>query len=383
MRILHIFDDWKWTGPAEPTARLCLELQRRGHEVTFACKEPPSQFAVTLRGRAEELGLHPLCRFSLARWHHLADNLRDMWSLSRYLTENRVQILHTHSSHAHLLGALAARRGARSIRVVRTHHQAEPLKAHLFSRLLFGRLTDGLVLISERAKRADVQSFSLPEEKVATMCGAVDLAKYRPQTSANGMRTAYGIGPADVVVGIVARAQRHRRFDVLLQAMALAVKEMPNLKLLVVGRGTHIHEVAVAPAERLGLSDCVIFSGYRTEDYVATLAVMDLKVFLVPGSDGTCRAVCEAMAMGKPIVAARRGILPEIVEDGVSGYVIDDTPQNLADAILVLARDPQRRREMGQAANAAATERFSFAKQADAVETLYQNLLGELDRDAR
>ena len=65
---------------------------------------------------------------------------------------------------------------------------------------------------------------------------------------------------------------------------------------------------------------------------------MDIFVFLMAGSDGTARALREAMAMGKPVVVADRGILPELVEDGISGLVVKDTPDELAKATLQLLR---------------------------------------------
>ena len=79
--------------------------------------------------------------------------------------------------------------------------------------------------------------------------------------------------------------------------------------------------------------------------------------------------------MGVPVVAARRGMLPELVEHGERGLVIDDTPANLANAIVELARDPERRRCMGKAAQAYAQARFSLARQARAVGDIYRELM--------
>ena len=64
------------------------------------------------------------------------------------------------------------------------------------------------------------------------------------------------------------------------------------------GRGTHLDEVAVAPARELGIADRVVFAGYHRRDYAAILRAMDLLCFLVPGSDGSCRAVLEAAGSG-------------------------------------------------------------------------------------
>jgi glycosyltransferase involved in cell wall biosynthesis len=107
------------------------------------------------------------------------------------------------------------------------------------------------------------------------------------------------------------------------------------------------------------------------EDYPRALACFDLKVFLVPGSDGTCRAVREAMAMGIPVVSSRRGILPEIVRDGQDGLVVDDDVEPLAAAITRLAADPALRARMGQAAIERARTDFCQTRQAERVAGAY------------
>ena len=134
--------------------------------------------------------------------------------------------------------------------------------------------------------------------------------------------------------------------------------------------------VAVEPARKMGLNGRVLFPGYKGgEEYVDALASMDMKVFLVPGTDGACRAVREAMAMGLPIIAARRGMLPEIVKAGEVGLVIDDSPENLSSAILKLAGDETLRRDMGRSARKWALEHFSLDREAEQVEAIYKTLI--------
>jgi len=77
---------------------------------------------------------------------------------------------------------------------------------------------------------------------------------------------------------------------------------------------------------------------------------MDIFVFLMAGSDGTARALREAMAMGKPVIVANRGMLPELVEHGISGLVVNDTPEALFQATLQLLHHPEMREALGKAA---------------------------------
>ena len=142
------------------------------------------------------------------------------------------------------------------------------------------------------------------------------------------------------------------------------------------GIGTEMESVAVRPTRERGLDDAVVFPGYlRGDEYVAALRALDAKVFLMPGTDGSCRAAREAMALGTPIIAARRGMLPELVADRETGLVIDDTPENLANAIIELARNEDLRRRMGEAARQTALRRFDPVTQAEQVEKVYEGIL--------
>jgi len=107
------------------------------------------------------------------------------------------------------------------------------------------------------------------------------------------------------------------------------------------------------------------------------LRALDVKLFLVPGTDGTARAVREALACGLPVVCTRRGMLPELVRDGVTGHTLEESVPAFAGALLDLWRNPEARRRMGAAARRDAEERFDLRHQVAAVHSVYRALLGE------
>jgi len=372
LRILHLFGEWKWTGPSEPILTLCKQQKEMGHKVWLACKRPPDGQSGALIQMAEEAGVTVLTDFALDRGILQKHFIRDLFRLRRFLRENAVDVLHVHQGYDHFLAALAARKKSIDAVVIRTNHKGEPLSRRRLERLLLKKFTEGLVEVSEKAMRADSEVVNTPNKCILALPGATDLSRFRPSAGSPGKRRELGVADDDIVVGIVARMQRHRKFDLLLEGFALAAREMPNLKLLIIGRGTHKREVVMEPVERMRLKEKVILAGYRTGgDYVETLSVFDMKVFLVPGSDGSCRAVREAMAMGKPVIATRRGALPEIIVDGETGLLIDETPKALKEAILRLARDGKLRERMGAAARRLAEQRFRIEPQAKRIEDLY------------
>jgi glycosyltransferase involved in cell wall biosynthesis len=174
---------------------------------------------------------------------------------------------------------------------------------------------------------------------------------------------------------MVARFQKYRRTEVFLEAVQTIAKEFPTVKVLLVGRSGQIQKSVIKPMKQLGVEKWIILAGYRTEDYLDTLACMDIFLFLMAGSDGTARALREAMAMGKPVIVADRGMLPELVENGMSGFVVKDTPELLAEAALQLLRHPEMRKAMGEAAREKAHREFRLDRQVEAVEKFYKEMI--------
>ncbi|MFH1230062.1 MAG: glycosyltransferase family 4 protein [Planctomycetota bacterium] len=418
MKILHIFNDWKWTGPSEPILNLCSGLIKSGEIVHLACpvrneaveeiityqkvlhpihknasnglkmqqclataclQAPTSDSSGrNLPDKAKESGIKTLLLSPLPKYFPFLAIAQNIKKLTGYISsEQGFDIIHCHSSIDHFY-SYRVRRHYKNIKIIRTNHKGFPLELSYSNKFLLKYATDGYIALSKNLAEIDCKNFSLvPPCGIATIGGAVDI---RPEIkSGDNLRSELGLKKDDIVIGVVARVQRHRRFNIIIEAMRLVVKEMPSVKLLIIGRGTHYDELVTEPVKELNLGDNVISAGYRSsktplhlqpvrsedsseenelrqrfisdvlntsngarkDDYFDIINILDFGVYLVPGSDGSCRAALELMAAGKPLIVARRGVLPEIVDDNRSGLVIDDTPENLAQAILHLAKDKE------------------------------------------
>ncbi len=352
---------------------LAVTQRAAGHTVLYAGGVCPDDGSSILREKAIARGLEPLEGLTLAKHRHRRFDAEDVELVGLVMSKERPQIVHTHMMNDHDIAVKAAARSDYQPTLVRTIYDHD-LKMNRRLRALLGK-TEGLVFLSRHAHERFVAERLFDAERCVVVEGAVDTERFAPRLKCAERQAEYGIGPDDFLVGIVARVQHHRRFEILLAAAKIATANDPHVKFMIVGRGTHLEEIAKEPVQRMGLVDRVIFSGYRSGDYVDTINLFDAKVFLVPGSDGSCRAVRELMAIGKPVIAANRGMLPEIVTDGVDGLVIDDTPENLAEAILALAADRGRATRMGEAAAKKAVNSFGWAQHAAKVEDLYKQLL--------
>jgi glycosyltransferase involved in cell wall biosynthesis len=381
MKILHLFSDWKWTGPADPVTSLCKELERRGHDVTFAYQRPPLPVEDSLEKRVLRKEIKATDQFHLNhalkfyQCSYIPKNLQDILRVKDYIEDQKFDILNVHHSHDHIIGGIAARMAKSPCIVIRTDHKRDFIKPSLGNRLLISNFTDGVMTFSEKARGEDAKHFGFPPERVGRMMPALDLDRYDLKKGFKDMRTVLGIAPNDVVIGMVARYQKYRRTRVFLEAIRIIAKASSNFKVLLVGRSSQMEESVIRPMKELGVAPWVVLGGYRTDDYLDTLACMDIFIFLMAGSDGTARALREAMAMRKPVIAADRGMLPELVDHGISGLVVKDTPESLAEATLQLLRHPEMRDAMGRAAWEKAHREFRLDRQAEAVETFYQEMI--------
>jgi glycosyltransferase involved in cell wall biosynthesis len=280
-----------------------------------------------------------------------------------------VELVHAWHTRDHLLAVAATAGRRRETVLVRSVPRAEPPAATPWTRWLVGPATDALVCVSPRsAERWQPLRGARPTFGVF---GAIDPTRFYPAGADPAVRESLGLKLEHRVVGIVARVQPHRRFDLVLEAAAELFRVDPAARLLVIGRGTRHAELAQAPAARLGIADRVVFAGYRTKDYADILRAIDVLTFLVPGSDGTCRALLEAAACGVPAVVSHRGALPELVVHEQTGLVVSETSSALAQAWGALLGNAERRRALGRAAAERAQHLFAPERYAAEVEAIY------------
>ncbi len=193
------------------------------------------------------------------------------------------------------------------------------------------------------------ERFRVAPERILATRGAVDASTFTPDGA--DLRAPLGIERGAPVVGIVTRVKAGRRLEELVDAFRIVADRMPEARLVVVGRGEGLEDLRVRVAHR-GLQDEVIFAGYRTgEELGAAYRTFDVVALLAEGNDGTCRALLEGMAAGRPGVAYRFGAPAEAVVDGTTGLLAEPGDVGgLADALVELLSSPQRARALGAAA---------------------------------
>jgi glycosyltransferase involved in cell wall biosynthesis len=170
----------------------------------------------------------------------------------------------------------------------------------------------------------------------------------RPST-----RRALGLADDEVIVVTIANYRKQKGYRGLLEAARIAAASFPQLRFLVIGYGPLEKRIKAWHAE-LGLADRVLLLGYR-EDVMELLCAGDIFV-LASHYEGGPIAVLEALAAGLPVVAGAVGFVPDVMTDGVEGFLVRPLdPAAMAERIVELAKDPQLRQRMSSAARVAGT----------------------------
>jgi glycosyltransferase involved in cell wall biosynthesis len=364
LSVLHLVANRWWTGSAEPVIRLVLGLRARGHRAELGLISGDR-----FEGKAREAGITPVPGLSLEARFDPLGLARDVARVRRLVREAAVDVVHVHHSHDHWLGALC--RGGAAL--VRTFHNQRSVRLGWAARALYRR-ADAIVAVSApieaRCRRAGIAA-----ARLSRVGGVVPVDRFASDAGAADVRREVGASDGPVI-GCVARLAHDRGHEALIRGFQRFLDVAPGARLLLVGKG-EARERLEGLVTSLGLAGRAIFTGYRDADLPAVLHALDVFILMGAGSDESCRAALEAMAAGRPVIARRVGALPEAVEEGVTGVLLDDDrPETVAAALGVVLADPARARSMGAAGRARARRDFSPERHAADVEAIYLGALG-------
>jgi glycosyltransferase involved in cell wall biosynthesis len=278
-------------------------------------------------------------------------------------------IVHTDGPRNTLYAGLAARlRGKPLVWHIRTSEYDR------YDRLLYG-LSSRVVLVA-RALRARF-GWARGQGKFETIYNGVDLSQFSP-SDGKLARKHYGIDGETLVISTTARIEPSKGQIHLIEACALARKNLPDFRILLAG-GTSDRDYrdrCAARAAAFGISDRLIFAG-EVDDVMPILQATD--IFVLPSlAEAFPRSVIEAMAVGRPVVVSDAGGCPESVVEGESGLVFPAGDVGcLSERLLSMAGDRSRRERMGEMARRRVRELFDIEENVRKTEALYREMLDE------
>ena len=198
--------------------------------------------------------------------------------------------------------------------------------------------------------RERLAALGLPQNRICVVYNGIDISRYRPDAKQRqALEKEFSSGPETLFMLFASAFVELKRPDVALRVCGELVKRGINARLLMAGSGP-MRISLEALADELGIQKHVSWLGHR-ENLQSVLQGVDMLLHTTKG-EAFGNVLVEAMACGIPIVATRSGAAPEIIEDGVTGLLVDSgngEAERAADAIQALWKDPERRAAMGQA----------------------------------
>ena len=399
LHLLHALDPTRYTpvvvlGQDGP---LLTRLRAEGIETHLLPLAP--QVAHTRKDT-----LHPT---SLLRLGAAAHSLAYIFRLARFIQERDVDLVHTNSLKADLLGGVAAR----LVRVPVIWHVRDRIVADYLPpaavrafRFLCRLLPNYIIANSQ----ATLTTLATPPSARATVIHSGVVKKPLrvvhdgiPDGACSGEESGWsaeeaeasleeelfvpsepGSGPA--VIGLVGRLSPWKGQHIFLEAAALVAQSYPGTRFVLIGSALFGEEGYVAglhaQVARLGLAEVVEFTGFCS-DVLSRMQSLDIVAHASTTGEPFGQVVVEGMLAGKAVVATNGGGVPEIVVEGVTGLLVPmGDAQALAGGLCALLSDPVRRQQMGREGRKRALEHFSIELTARKVEQVYEQFWADSER---
>jgi len=219
-----------------------------------------------------------------------------------------------------------------------------------------------IIAVSHFTKRELLEYYKVPEEKIRVIHNGVDVNKFKPAQDKRKVKEELGFNPDDLTILSVGRLYARKGLFTLIESMPAVVNRFKNAKFIISGKGQSDEmRKLIAHAEKIGVKDSIIFTGYYPDKKLPKLyQAADVFAFSTFYEHHPF-AVLEALSTGLPVVTTSVGGIPETIESGKNGFLVEPfNPKQFADRILYLLEHPAEAAEMGLLARQTILERFDW-----------------------
>lgn len=370
LNVLHIISDTNIGGAGRHLLTFLENFDRARIKVWVLC--PPGSLLVE-RCAAAGVETYTSPYFAGDKsfgWRGLMGLLREVGGI---IKRHKIDIVHTHATFSGRLAAMIA--GARGVVYTKHRMDWEASRGGLKNRAVsfLNRSTCHRVIAVSHAVRESLLKEGMPEERIKVIYNGINVKRFRENALKENPKAQLKIDK-DRVVGMVARLEPEKGHRYFLEAAAMVLEDRKDVSFVVVGTGS-LKDELVEMAERLGISDRVIFTGLRG-DIPQCIAIMD--VVVIPSlTEAFGITMIEAMCLGKACVASAVGGLVEIAgEDGHAAFLVPPgDARAIAGKILFLLKNPDTAMDMGSRAAAEVERRFEARIMADSITDLYNEMM--------
>lgn len=288
--------------------------------------------------------------------------------MRRYIQQHNIHVLHAQTRITQVMGHLLKGMTGRSY--LATCHGF--FKQRL-SRRLFPCWGDAVIAISGAVYHHLLRDFHVDARRVVLIKSGIDMGAYAPagEETKRQLRRKYNLGEGPVI-GNIARLSDVKGHDVLIAAMPEVVSRIPSAKLLIAGEGK-MEKTLKGMVHTLKMNGHVLLVPVvsRTAEILPAL-----DIFVMPSrQEGLGLSIMEAQAAGLPVIASNVGGIPDLIEPGKTGILVEtENPSALAGAIIGLWTNKDRLREMGEAGRESARRHYSADRMVEETLNLYLHL---------
>jgi glycosyltransferase involved in cell wall biosynthesis len=377
MRVTHVITRLVIGGAQENTLASVLGLREKpGLDVTLV-SGPSTGPEGSLRSLDSQLVTVP----SLVRPIHPVKDFAALRELEALFRRTHPDVVHTHSGKAGILGRLAAARAGVPVIVHTIHGPSFGDFQGAMANFVFrsaerraGRVTTHFVTVADAMTEQYLAAGIGRREQYTKILSGFDMAPFLSAKNSLELRAQLGIGPADIVIGKIARLFKLKGHDDLFAVAPEIVRREPRIKFLLLGDGEWRQKFE-SRARAIGLEKYFVFAGLVPPvDVPSYVGLMDALAHL-SRREGLPRALPQAMAAGKPVVAYDCDGAREVCVDGVTGFLLRPGDlSGLTKSLLDLAGNAALRERLGMAGRASVREKFSVERMVVALHTLYLKL---------
>jgi len=366
-KILHIVEDLKVGGLEKVLASIVLSLDPSKYDVQVWCLARGGKIAQALIEKGMSVRI-----LQMKSYYNPLNIVR----LALIMKRERFHLIHTHGYFAGTFGRLAAFLARVPVIITHVHSTYYNYgKRNLLIERFLSYFTDRIICVSQAVESFVTVNERIRSEKTCLIYNAV----VPPDHLLNDhqrkqIRTSLGFYSEAIIIAVVASLTANKGHGILLEAFAQVFRSHPSIRLLIVGDGP-LREQLETEVQRQKTAAAIVFTGIRN-DVFELLQASD--IFVLPSiiREGLSLALIEAMSVSLPVIGTEIGGIPEVIEDGESGFLVSPgSSEQLAEALKKLVNDQALRTGMGLRGRQMYEEKFTLPRMIRQIETLYDHFL--------
>ena len=385
IKVAQVITRMDWGGSPDIIRILCITFATKIYDVKLICGPTacPSERTKEFFEKFKDNIFHIT---HLKRSINIFNDSFAVFSLCRLFRKEKFDIVHTHTAKAGVLGRIAAWFAGVPFIVHSPHgHNFYGYFGPFISKWVvilerFIAYFTNKVIVFTELERKDLVAFKVTKpEKIVVINSGLELENYREVViDAHGQRDELRTERDKTMVGMIGRLEPVKGPEYLVEAAKLVIERFPKVKFLIVGEGSLRNKLELQ-CKKMDILDKIVFAGWR-EDIPKILSILDILV-LPSLNEAVGRILIEAGACGVPVVVTDVGGVPEIVNDNQTGILVPPRDSySLAQAIILLLKNKEKRKKMGEAAKNWIDDKFSAYRMVESIANLYSGMVENVPR---